>query len=97
MRMRNKGIPLLSAGMILLLLLAIATLFGGADDAWDSDDIVLAVSVAIDGLLIDDMLGDVTDCVCIEGDLRGRMGCIGNCTGCCCMCCGGCCACIYIC
>jgi hypothetical protein len=52
---------LLSAGTILLLLLAMATLFGGADEAWDIDEIVLAVSAAIDGLLIDERDGDVTD------------------------------------
>jgi hypothetical protein len=73
--------------MILLLLLAMATLFGGgagADDACDTDDIVLAVSAAIDGDLIDETVGDVMDCVVIDGDFNGRIGCIGNCTGCCC-------------
>jgi hypothetical protein len=80
-RTENEGIPLLSAGMILLLLLAMATFFGGADDAWDIDDIVLAVSAAIDGDFIGNMLGDVTYCVCIDGDFCSRMGCIGNCTG----------------
>jgi len=77
---------------MLLLLLAMATLFGGgADDACDIEEIVLALSVAIDGDLIEDTVGDVIDCVATDGDFKGRMGCIGNCTGCCCGCiCGGC-------
>jgi hypothetical protein len=77
---------LLSAGIMLLLLLAMATFFGGADDAWDIDDIVLAVSAAIDGDLIEDAVGDVMDCVVTDGDFNGRIGCMGNCTGCGCGC-----------
>jgi hypothetical protein len=65
-----KSIPFVSAGMILLLLLAMAILFGGADEALEMDDIVLAVSAAIDGDLIDDTDGEITDCVVTDGDLN---------------------------
>lgn len=54
-------IPLLSEETILLFRLAIRILFGGtADEECDIDDIVLAVSAAIEGDLIDDT-GDVID------------------------------------
>jgi len=66
---------------MLLLLREMGTFFGGADDAWETVDMVLAVSAAIDGDRIDDT-GDVTDCGAMVGDLNGCEGCIGNCTCC---------------
>lgn len=63
---------------ILLVRLAMGILFGGAEDAWEMDEIVLAVSAAIDGDLIDDIDGDVTDCVGIEGDFIGLIACSGS-------------------
>jgi hypothetical protein len=65
---------------MLLLLLEMGIFFGGADDAWDIDDMVLAVSAAMDGDRIDDT-GDVIDCVAFEGDFKGCIGYIGSCTG----------------
>jgi hypothetical protein len=76
-----ESLPLLPAGAILLLLLAIGIFFCGCVDAWDIDDIVLAVSAAIDGDRNDDT-GEAIDCVAMDGDLRGRIGCIGSCTCC---------------
>lgn len=66
---------------MLLFLLAMGTFFDGAEDAWDIDEIVLAVSAAIDGDLIDDT-GDNIGCVVTDGDLIGCIGCIGNCSCC---------------
>jgi hypothetical protein len=89
----QTNLPLLPAGAILLLRREIGIfLGGGADDACDIDDMVLAVSAAIDGDRIDDT-GDASDCVAIDGDFHGCcVGCIGNCTCCtggycCCTCC----------
>lgn len=62
---------------MLLFLLAMGILFGGAEDAWDTDDMVLAVSAATDGDLIEEMVGEVMDCVVTYGDLSDRTGCIG--------------------
>jgi len=62
---------------MLLFLLAMGILFGGADDAWDIDDIVLAVSAATDGDLIEETVGEVIDCAATDGDLSDRIGCIG--------------------
>ena len=70
----SDGIPLVSVVMMLLLLLEMATLFGGADEAHDLDDIVLAVSAAIDGDLMEDVVGDMTDCGAVEGDWSGPAG-----------------------
>lgn len=52
------------------------------------DESVLAVS-AMEGDLMDDIDGEVTDCVVTDGDFKGRIGCIGSCTCCCTCCCGG--------
>lgn len=60
--------PLLPAGAIVLLLLAIGTFFGGGVDACDSDDMVLAVSATMDGDLNDET-GDAIESVAIDGDL----------------------------
>jgi hypothetical protein len=99
----EKSLPLLPAGAMLLLLLEIGIFFGGADDVCDIDDIVLAVSAAMDGDRNDDT-GDVIDCDTIVGDFKGCIGCIGSCTGCtggycCCTCiwCAGCCCCACCC
>jgi hypothetical protein len=63
---------------MLLPLLAMGTLLGGGtDDACDIDDIVLAVSAAMEGDLIDDTVGEVMDCDAIDGVLIGCTGCIG--------------------
>lgn len=67
-------IPLVSVVTMLLLLLEMATLFGGADEAYDLDDIVLAVSAAIDNDLMEDVVGDMTDCDAVEGDWSGPVG-----------------------
>jgi hypothetical protein len=58
---------------MLLLLLEIGIFFGGAEDAWDIEDIVLAVSATMDGDRNDD-IGDVIDCVAMEGDFKGCIG-----------------------
>jgi hypothetical protein len=58
---------------MLLLLLEMGIFFGGAEDAWDIDDIVLAVSAAMDGDRNDD-IGDVIDCVAMEDDSKGCIG-----------------------
>lgn len=52
---------------MLLLLLAMGILFGGAEEAWDMEDMVLAVSAVIEGERMDDP-GDVIDWVVIDGD-----------------------------
>lgn len=62
---------------MLLLLLAMAILFGGADDAWDIDDMVLAESAVMDDDLMEEAVGDVMDCVVVDGVLTGRIGCMG--------------------
>ena len=79
---RDESVPLLPAGAILLLLREMAIFLGGADEVWDIVEMVLAVSAAIDGDRRGDM-GDVIDCVEIDGDFKGLIGCIGNCTCCC--------------
>ena len=43
---------------------------GGAEDTWDIDEMVLAVSAAMDGDRNEDP-GDAIDCVAIEGDFKG--------------------------
>lgn len=55
------NLPLLSVVAILLVRLAMGILLGGADDAYEMDEIVLAVSAAIEGDRIDETEGDVTD------------------------------------
>lgn len=65
--------PLLSVVAILLALLAIGTFLGGADEACEIEEMVLAVSAAIEGLRMDDT-GETIDCVVTEGDLAGRRG-----------------------
>jgi hypothetical protein len=70
-------LPLLPAGAILLLLLEIGIFLGGGVDAYDIDDNVLAVSAVIDGDRNDDT-GDAMDCVAIDGDFKGDIGCIGS-------------------
>lgn len=54
------GVPLVPAGAMLLLLLDIGILLGGADEAYDIDDIVLAVSAINDGDLMEET-GDAID------------------------------------
>ena len=54
-------VPLRSLGEMLLPRLAMGTLFGGTDDPYDIDDIVLAVSAAMEGDLIEDAVGEVID------------------------------------
>jgi hypothetical protein len=87
-RLSEMDIPLVPAGTMLLLLLEIGILFGGADEACDIDDIVLAVSAVNDGDLMDET-GDTIDRVVMDGDFNGCIGCIGICA---CCCGSGCCA-----
>jgi len=61
-------------GTIELFLLAMGILFGGTEDAWDVADMVLAVSVAVEGDVTRDGEGDVMERDVTGGDLRGRMG-----------------------
>ena len=49
----------------------------GADEAWDIDEMVLAVSAVIEGDLIDDT-GDAIECDVTDGDFTGRIGWIGS-------------------
>ena len=54
-------IPLRSLGAMLLPLLAMGTLFGGMDELCDMDEMVLAVSAAMEGDLMEDTVGEVID------------------------------------
>lgn len=54
-------IPLRSLGAMLLPLLAMGTLLGGMDEPYDIDDMVLAVSAAMEGDLMEDTVGEVID------------------------------------
>lgn len=72
---------------MLLLLLAMATLFGGADEAWDINNIVLAEPAVMDDDLMEEAAGEAMDGVVVDGVLTGGTSCMGIWTGC--ICCGG--------